>query len=106
MIDKGYCEEWGCDRVYGEDECNYAATQIPGCLDKTPSEAKRDDTPAGCYYRPDFKTLWYNFYSRGPAETARQVLCYCPNDYASKYEPNPTNFGGEDTVITAAAPSG
>eukprot|EP00808_Paulinella_micropora_P010901 g29632.t1 len=76
IIDAGTCDTWRCERLGSFQECEYAGGQL-GIPDKTVDEAVQPTSPGGCYFRPEWQTMWYNEKSTAPSTAERRNICYC-----------------------------
>eukprot|EP00808_Paulinella_micropora_P003586 g64177.t1 len=74
--ENGYCEDLGCDKVHSAEECEHASYEIQ-LSDHTVSPATQDTNPNGCYFRPNFQSLWFNPYGRSASAVSRNAICYC-----------------------------
>eukprot|EP00457_Paulinella_chromatophora_P013867 gb/GEZN01014223.1/.p1 GENE.gb/GEZN01014223.1/~~gb/GEZN01014223.1/.p1 ORF type:complete len:122 (-),score=20.47 gb/GEZN01014223.1/:447-812(-) len=89
VIGTGYCEDIGnkCHKISGPGECEYAAKEELGLnFLLAVQQAVKQETPAGCYVRPEWNTLWFNQYSRAPASKGREVICRCEAYGGAFYE--------------------
>eukprot|EP00808_Paulinella_micropora_P005973 g33750.t1 len=76
VFSSNFCQNLGCDHVHSLKECEYASDSLQ-LTDPTASEATSPDSPFGCYFRPNFQTLWFNPYGKAPAQESRNSICYC-----------------------------
>eukprot|EP00457_Paulinella_chromatophora_P000268 gb/GEZN01000268.1/.p1 GENE.gb/GEZN01000268.1/~~gb/GEZN01000268.1/.p1 ORF type:complete len:1720 (+),score=86.51 gb/GEZN01000268.1/:80-5161(+) len=102
MPDQQTCEFWGCAMLVSKDECQFAATVLK-MPDSQAAAATKTSSPAGCYFRPEWQTLWWNDISTAPGNPERRNICYCPKKVGTPWRDQP-NYSG-DTVILDAQPS-